>query len=394
MEFIDRTVGPDLLEKFRKYPVLAITGARQTGKSTLLKRLFPDLPYVNLESSAHLSLAKADPVGFVRRYISGAIFDEAQNAPEIFSEIQVVADEVGKNGMFIVSGSQHFLLLEKITQSLAGRVYVSHLYPFTQAELGSFRRSSVEERVFTGGYPRIHKDNLETKDWFDSYVQTFVERDIRSLRNISDLNQFRLFVKMCAGRSGQILDLTSLGNDCGISANTAKAWLSLLETGFVVFRLFPYYVNFNKRLIKSPKLYFWDSGLLCYLLGINTYSDLSHHASRGAIFETYTVSELKKVSSNNRRGYELYFWRDKSAEVDVLIDKGSSGLHAVEIKSGATYTHDFRKNLDYFQRISGLDNLERYIFYTGSEEQKLDSNLMLLAEDSSIQNIDTLLYAY
>jgi uncharacterized protein len=393
MEFIDRTIGPDLLEKFRKYPVLAITGARQTGKSTLLKKLFPDLPYVNLESHAHLSLAKSDPVGFVRRYMDGAIFDEAQNSPEIFPEIQVIADEVGRNGMFIVSGSQHFLLLEKITQSLAGRVYISHLYPFTQAELGSLGRTTTEERIFTGGYPRIHKENLETKDWFDSYVQTFIERDIHSLRNISDLNQFRLFVKMCAGRSGQILDLTSLGNDCGISANTAKAWLSLLETGFVVFRLFPYHKNFNKRLIKSPKLYFWDSGLLCFLLGINHHSDLIHHGNRGAIFETYIVSELKKVISNNRQTYELYFWRDKSAEIDVIIDKGSSGLSAVEIKSGATYTSDFKKNLDYFQRISGLDNLERSIFYTGTESQKVGTDLTLLGEASSIQRVDNLLFA-
>lgn len=379
MNFIERKIAPALLRAFAANPTITLTGPRQAGKSTLLQKVFPDLPYVNLESISVRNLAMEDPDAFIEKYSNGAIFDEAQRVPEIFSSIQVLVDKRKKSSLFVISGSQNFLLLEQISQSLAGRTSIFHLAPLSFEELIQHRKTtSLNDAMFVGGYPRIHDMNLSANEWLDSYVQTFIERDVRSLKNVSNLEQFRLFVQMCAARSGQILDLTSLGNDCGISSNTAKSWLSLLETSFIIFTLRPYYRNYNKRLIKSPKIYFWDSGLLCYLLRIRNPEELSTHANRGHIFETYVISEIKKHLLNRQDNTPIYYWRDKVHEIDCLIEKAPGDFIPIEIKSGRNYTSDYKKSLDYLKKISSFQR-PAYIIYAGSDSQRVGDNTFLLA---------------
>ena len=326
----------------------------------------------------------------MEQYRTGGVFDEVQNVPELFSEIQVIVDSQQQNSMFVLSGSQNFLLLEKITQSLAGRTSIFHLYPFSQEELNKKAKTSVEERMFYGGFPRIYEQEIEPSEWFDSYVQTFIERDIRSLRNISDLDQFRVFVRMCAARSGQILDLSSLGNDCGISSNTAKAWLSLLETSFITFRLNPYYQSFNKRLIKAPKLYFWDSGLLCYLLEIQSAASLNFHVNRGNVFETYIISEIRKSIAYRGLRYPLFYWRDKVKEIDCLLETEPMRFKAIEIKSGKTFSSSYKKGIDYLRKVSKLST-DAYIIYAGENKQQLPDDIHLVSEKQSLSGFDKLL---
>lgn len=324
------------------------------------------------------NLAMEAPDAFVEKYSGGAIFDEAQRVPDIFSSIQVLVDKKNKPSLFVISGSQNFLLLEQISQSLAGRTSIFHLAPLSFEELNQHQKiTNLDDAIFKGGYPRIHNMKLRPTEWLDSYMQTFIERDVRSIKNVSNLEQFRLFVQMCAARSGQILDLTSLGNDCGISSNTAKSWLSLLETSFIVFTLKPYYKNFNKRLIKSPKLYFWDTGLLCYLLRIRDPEDLFTHANRGHIFETYVISELNKHLINRQDNTPIYYWRDKVHEIDCIVDKSLGEFIPIEIKSGRNYTSDYKKSLDYLNKISSSKG-PAYIIYAGSESQQVSDNTFLL----------------
>lgn len=391
MKFLDRKISNLLLESFKKYPVVTVTGPRQSGKSTLIKKLFGDLPYVNLESLNTRNLAKEDPSGFLNIYQNGLIIDEVQNVPELFSEIQVIADKKARNSLFVLSGSQNFSLIENISQTLAGRTALFNLYPFSFEELKLNAPNSLEKRIFYGGYPRIFKENLEPRDWLDNYIQTFVEKDIRALRNISNLSQFRTFIKMCAARSGHNLDLVSLGNDCGISSNTAKAWISLLETSFVVFKLNPFYKNFNKRLIKSPKLYFWDTGLLCYLLGLQSYEELFTHASRGHIFETYIISELKKYINNTNAKKEMFFWKDKASEIDCLIEINSKKRAIIEIKSASTFNASFLKGIKYFSELSIDKELTKHVIYAGDEEQILNKDINLHSEKEILQNINKII---
>ena len=376
--YIERQISDKIKGSFKKFPVVTLTGPRQAGKSTMLQKIFPELPYVNFESINTLTLAKSDPEGFVSEYKNGAIFDEIQKVPEIFSAIQVAVDKSKKSSLFILSGSQNFLLMEKVSQTLAGRAAIFHLLSFSQQELGKHSRQTLNEKMFFGGYPPIFDRKISPQDWLDGYVQTFIERDIRSLKNVKDLDQFRTFVLMCAHRSGQILDLTSLGNDCGISSHTAKSWLSLLETSFIVFTLKPFYKNFNKRLIKSPKLYFWDTGLLCFFLGIKDPQQLNFHSHLGNIFETYILSEIRKSFLNAQRKASIHFWHDKVCEVDLLIDVEFDKPLAIEIKAGKTYNNDYRKSLDYWQKIS-KSSLPKYIIYGGQEEQNLDRNIKLIS---------------
>lgn len=382
MDFIERNISSHLLKAFSKSPTITLTGPRQAGKSTLLKKIFPQLPYINLESINTRTLAISDPEGFIEQYKEGAIFDEIQRVPELFSAIQVQVDKVEKNSMYVLSGSQNFLLLEQISQSLAGRTLIFQLPPLAINEIKDKFDFDLNKQIFTGGYPRIYDQNLDPTEWLSSYVQTVIEKDIRSIKNVSNLEQFRLFVQMCANRSGQIVDLTSLGNDCGISSNTAKSWLSILETSFIVFKLQPYYKNFNKRLIKSPKLYFWDTGLLCYLLKIKDPSELTAHSHKGNIFETFIVSEVKKFFLTNNIKSDIYFWQDKSHEVDCIIEVNSETLYALEIKSGKTYASDFKKSLEYISKI--IPSIKRSILlYSGDNEQKIN-NIELISQKSLI----------
>ncbi len=345
-----------------------MTGPRQSGKTTLLRHTFGDRRYVSLETPDVREFALSDPRGFLARFRGPVILDEAQHAPELFSYIQVLVDERPEPGGFILSGSHNFLLMRQIAQSLAGRVHISHLLPFSPAELhGLPLRTSEDigdggsaalsgewtELAVAGGYPPIHDRRLVPSEWLSLYFQTYLQRDVRTLTQVGDLEAFRRFVLLCAGRAGQLLNLSALGADCGVSHETARRWLSVLEASFVVFRLQPHHQNFRKRLTKSPKLYFVDTGLLCYLLNVRSADELAVHAMRGAVFENLIVSELRKSCYHAGHEPRLSFWRDhRGNEVDLVVET-PRGAVPVEIKSGATVATDFFKGLRHWEKIGG-----------------------------------------
>lgn len=339
---IPRQAADTLARLARGFPVLVITGPRQSGKTTLARALFADKPYVSLENPEQREFAQTDPQRFLARFTQGAILDEVQRCPQLLSWLQQMVDERSRMGDFILTGSAQFDLMAGITQSLAGRVGRVELLPLSGAELGSARLpESLDALLHTGGYPALYDRALAATDWFPNYVATYLERDVRQLVAVHDLNQFHRFVKMCAARSGQLLNLAALGADCGISAVTAGKWLSVLETSYLVMRLPPYHRNFGKRLVKTPKLYFLDVGLMAWLLGLRDAASLETHAVRGALFETWVVSELVKRRFNAGQSAELFFWRDNVGhEVDVVFET-AQGLQGIEIKSGSTFASDW-----------------------------------------------------
>jgi uncharacterized protein len=327
----------------RGFPVVAITGPRQSGKSTLARLAFAHLPHVNLEDPDTRELALTDPRRFLARYAGGAIFDEIQRAPDLLSYLLGVADASTRMGRFVLTGSQQFGLMDGITQSLAGRVGMLTLLPLAHAELvqaGADRAATLEQRLWRGGYPALYAEHraLQPAQWFAAYVSTYVERDVRQVLNVGNLLTFQRFVSMCAARSGQLLNLHSLASDCGISHPTARQWLTVMQASHLVMLLAPYRRNFGKRLVKTPKMYFLDSGLLCYLLRIGSAEELQTHAMRGAIFETWVVAETLKHRHNRGLPPDIYFWRDNHGlEVDLVFEQASR-LYAVECKSGATFS--------------------------------------------------------
>jgi hypothetical protein len=336
-----------------------------------VKNTFQDLHYVSLENPDDRHFAQSDPRGFLNNYPAGAIFDEVQRVPDLFSYLQGIVDE-NKSAKYVLSGSQNFLLSEQIGQSLAGRVGILKLMPFSMTELenANLFTGSFEQVAFKGFYPRIFDQKIKPDDFYPSYVQTYVERDVRQLSQVGNLNTFSTFLKLCAGRTGQLLNLSELSNDCGIAVNTVKSWLNILETSYIVFRLYPHYKNFNKRLIKMPKLYFHDTGLLSYLLGIKEAAQIQVHFAKGAIFENLIIAELLKGFFHSGRESSLYFWRDhKGREIDLLIEQ-TDKLVPVEIKSGVTKSHDYFKNLNYWNGLSGNDPKSSYVVYAGSEDQQ------------------------
>ncbi len=368
---IQRNLSSKLKGLADQYPVVTVTGPRQSGKTTLVKAVFPDWTYVSLEDLDVREFAITDPRGFIGAYPEGAILDEVQRAPELFSYIQTHVDEIGKEGIYILTGSFNFGLMEGISQSLAGRVAILELLPFSFSELEQENRlpGLIEDLLFTGGYPRIYDKKLDPQQWYSNYVTTYLERDVRQVKNITDLSAFQRFLKMCAARSGQILNLSSLGDDCGITHNTAKSWLSILEAGYIVYLLRPHFKNFNKRLVKSPKLYFYDTGLLSYLLGISSPEILTIHAARGYIFETWVISELLKGRLHRGLKENIYFWRDSAGhEIDCLVDQGDT-LLPIEVKSGKTISQDFFKGLRFWAKISGTVGNPMYVVYAGSTDQ-------------------------
>lgn len=352
------------------YPIVTVTGPRQSGKTTLVRAAFPTHAYVSLEDPDERRFALEDPRSFLERFTGPAILDEVQRAPDLFSYLQTRADETGRPGQFILSGSQNFLLLESVSQSLAGRAAVLHLLPLSLRELlrqpptplfGQEDRPAappppftLEEALYRGFYPRVHDPSVDVEpgDWYANYYRTYVERDVRSLTNVGDLELFSRFVRLCAGRNGQLLNATALGNDAGVTHSTVRRWLSLLESSFLITLLRPHHRNFSKRLIKSPKLYFLDPGLLCYLLGIGSPGDLLSHASRGAVFETLVLSEILKSSYHAGRDPLVYFWRDSTGhEVDFVVER-EARLVAVEAKSGRTFADDFLNGLRYWEDLA------------------------------------------
>jgi len=369
-----RAIGPKLRALAATFPAVYIGGPRQSGKTTLARATFPSHPYVSLEDPDEREFAATDPRGFLARFESGAVLDEVQRVPSILSYLQGVIDQHRKPGQFILTGSQQFLLMRDIGQSLAGRVAVVALPPFSLAELtGVPQMDAARFETTTPGrvspafslawllrqglYPAVHETGADAADWMSSYYRTYVERDVRDLLAIGDLDAFGRFVRLCGGRTGQLLNLSSLGSDAGVSHTTARRWLSVLVTSGLVILLQPHHANFSKRLIKSPKLYFLDTGLLCYLLRITRDAEVATHPLRGAIFETLVVSELFKLFAAQGQDPPLFFWRDQSGhEVDLIIERGGR-LVPVEIKSGATIASDFFAGLDYWLGLPG--NVER-----------------------------------
>ncbi|HRY99279.1 MAG TPA: ATP-binding protein [Bacteroidales bacterium] len=363
---IRRTIESQLKALEGKYPVLSLTGPRQSGKTTLVKSVFPDYHYTNLESVDIRLFATEDPRGFLQAFGDRLIIDEAQHIPELFSYIQVLVDADPKK-RFILTGSQNFLLLERISQSLAGRVALFYLLPFSIEELyeGGLTPVNYTTYLINGGYPPIYDKALDPSVWLQNYITTYIERDVRTLLNVINLTDFQRFVGMCAGRIGQLINFNSIATELSVSYHTVQSWLSILEASFITFRLLPYHSNYNKRLVKSSKLYFNDTGLACALLGIRNEEQLMTHYLKGGLFENMVISELRKYHLNHNTMGHLYFWRDSNGnEVDCITEIGAS-VRAIEIKAGSTVHPDFFKPLLWFRQLSGIS--DAYLVYGGDE---------------------------
>lgn len=344
---IERDLKIKLMEAARSFPAVTLTGPRQSGKSTLCRATFSHLGYANLEPPDVRRFALEDPRAFLAQFPSGAIIDEVQRCPELPSYLQVLIDQDPTPGKWILTGSQNLNLLQSVSQSLAGRTAVLHLLPLTHGEVLRFRKHPVtlNETLFTGGYPRIFDQKLNPSDWLSAYVATYIERDVRNILKVGDLATFQRFVELCAGRTAQLLNLSSLSGDCGISQPTAKAWLSVLEASFIIFRLPAYSRNLNKRLVKMPKLHFYDTGLACWLLGIRDPDQLRTHPLRGAIFETWVASEILKSRVHHSVSGGVFHYRDRHGlEADMVVAKGET-LTTVEAKAGTTVAEDMLNTL-------------------------------------------------
>lgn len=372
MALIDRTVEIVLRNLADKYPVVTITGPRQSGKTTLCRKFFTRKPYANLESPDIRQFAVDDPLGFLAQYPDGAVLDEIQRVPDLVSYLQPIVDEDPRDGLFILTGSQQFEVSNSINQSLAGRTALVKLLPFSMAEIkASYALPGIDGLLYQGFYPRLWDKQLNPTQALGDYFQTYVERDLRQLVAIKDLNRFQRFIQLCAGRIGQLLNVSSLANDTGVSHTTAGNWLSLLEASYIIFQLQPYFRNISKRLVKSPKLYFYDVGMAAYLLGIEKESQLSRDPLRGGLFENLVIAEALKYRFNRGRRNNLYFYRDsRGNEVDLLIVIGSE-LFPIEIKSGMTITKDYFRGLNHLAKVFP-DNIPRGggLVYGGESPQK------------------------
>lgn len=362
------------LKRFAKFPVLALLGPRQSGKTTLVRNVFKKHAFVSMENPEMREFANKDPNGFLREYgnDSGIILDEFQHTPQILSYIQIAVDEKKRPGYFILTGSQNFLVNQAITQTLAGRVGILTLLPLSQHELSANKLDSdINKTIFRGGYPRLYAEHYAPEELYPSYVHSYVERDVRQLVNVGNLRNFQNFMQLCAGRVGQLLNLNDLATNCGISRKTADSWLSLLEASYIVFLLRPHFNNFNKRITKTPKLYFFDTGLACSLLGIKSATDVQTSPFRGHLFECMIISDFYKQFYNMGAQPPLYFWRDKNGriEVDCLVAQ-SNKLIPIEIKSGETVVNDFFISLSTWNSLAKVAPENGYLVYGGQLAQK------------------------
>ena len=355
-----------------KYPILVVTGPRQSGKTTFLKTQFSDYEYVNLENLDTRKFATDDPNGFLKQYDKYVIFDEAQRVPHLFSYLQTKVDEDKIMGQYILSGSQNFHLMQNITQSLAGRVALFKLLPFDILEMqdANWLNDDYAINLQKGFYPAIYDRGIPTKAFYSNYIQTYVERDLSELIHIKDLKQFRNFIALCAARTGQLLNLNSLANECGISQPTAKSWISVLESSYIVYQLQPYFSNFNKRVTKSSKLYFYDTGLLCFLLKLNDAESVKLSALKGSLFENYVINEFLKKNYHNNLLLDLWFWRDAVGHEVDLIWQNSELINLVEIKASETIMTDMFKGLNYLEKLKPDLIESKTIVHTGLFNQE------------------------
>jgi hypothetical protein len=353
----------------RGFPVITLTGPRQSGKTTLAKAIFADRPYVSLEDPDIRRGAQDDPRSFLERFPDGGVLDEVQRCPELLSYLQTIVDADGRMGLFILTGSQQFGLMSGITQSLAGRSAFLELLPFSLPELNRAGKLApdADTMLLTGCYPPLYDREIQPSAWFAAYMTAYVERDVRQQLKIQDLDTFQRFVRLCAGRTGQLLNLSSLATECGITHNTAKAWISVLEASFLVFQLRPHHASFNKRLVKMPKLYFYDTGFVSWLLGIRTPEQMETHPLRGNIFENFVIAELVKSQCNRAEPRNLYFWRDSNGnEVDIIVEHGVK-LMPIEIKSGKTVNRDFFNGLEKWLSLAGESALSPTLIHGGAD---------------------------
>ena len=361
-----------------QFKAIALTGPRQSWKSTLARITFPEKKYISLENPDTRHSAMNDTRGFLKALPNGAIIDEAQRVPELFSYLQQVLDESDEKGLFILTGSNNFLMLENISQTLAGRISYLELLPFCYNEIQKIpdQDQYLNQVIFSGGYPAITFDHIDPQFWFPSYIRTYIEQDVRQIKNITNLNLFQKLLYLCAGRVGQPLNLNNLAIECGVDHKTIGAWIGILQASYVIHLLPPFYNNFSKRIIKSPKLYFYDTGLACALLGINSSTQLINHSSRGALFENYVINELLKKRFNKGLRSNLFYWRDVSGhEVDVVVDNGSYAT-GIELKSGMTVTSDFFKGLTFWQSLTKYEKC--YVIFGGEEAQKRSNGMEVI----------------
>lgn len=377
-----RKLTETILRLAKAYQVIGITGPRQSGKTTLARECFPHLPYLSFENIDTKERALTDARGLLALYPNGAIFDEIQHCPDILSYLQQIIDEDQTPGRFVVTGSQNFALTSQISQSLAGRIGMVTLLPLTLSELNE--SPTWQDAVFKGGYPKLHIHNLQPFDFYASYIKTYIERDVRHIQQIDNLSDFKRFLHMCAGRTGQILNISSIAKDVGISQPTASRWLSVLEASYIIFLVPPYHNNFNKRLIKQPKLYFYDTGLATFLLGIESASQITHHYHHGALFENLICTELLKHRFNKGMLEQLYFWRDRTThyEVDILCEWGGI-LNAIEVKSGQTVQTEWLKGIHQLQKL--VPTTKGYVVYNGSAKGMLNN-----AELTPLENLENI----
>ncbi len=367
MKILPRQLEPTLKRFAQSFPVVTLTGPRQSGKTTLVRAMYPDKPYVSLEDPSERLFAEDDPKGFLARFKQGAIFDEAQRWPDLFSWLQGMVDADRQPGRFILTGSQQFGLLSGVSQSLAGRAGITRLLPLAATEIPGLAETPLNTMLLKGAYPALYTQAIHPQDWFASYIATYVERDVRQLVNVQDLTVFQRFLRLCAGRTGNLLNLNALAGEAGVSQVTAQAWMSVLESSDLVYLLPPYHKNFGKRLVKSPKLYFLDTGLVCWLLGIRSEEVLALHPLRGAIFETWVVSEALKARYNAGKAADLFFWRDNNGLEADLVFEHNGKLQPVEIKSGQTITKDYIRAGQKAGKFAGDEALMPWLVHGGDD---------------------------